>query len=1290
MTRRRTLDQGPRPDDVAIVGVAGVFPGAGDAATFWRNVVDGVDSITDAPASRWDPVFFDADAKSADRFYTRRGGFVDDVATFDPLAFGIMPVAMEGCEPDQLLALGAAAACLADAGDVHEDVDPSKVAVLIGRGGYLGDGIARLDQRVRTAQQVVEVLRSVVPGITEAQLDRVKSQFQDSLGPERPEGAIGLVPNLAASRIANRFDFQGPAYTVDAACASSLIAVEQAVDLLRSGRSDLVLAGGVHHCHDLTLWSVFSQLRALSPSGGIRPFSDAADGVLIGEGTGLMALRRLADAERDGDRVYAVIRGTGVASDGRGSSPMSPRLEGQVQAVTAAWQAAGLDPRDVGLVEAHGTATPLGDRTELATLRSFFGAYDPASGPRAVLGSVKSNIGHAMPAAGAAGMIKAALALHHRVLPPTLHAEEPHADVESTRFRLLSQAEPWEGDGERLAGVNAFGFGGINAHVVLSEAPGRDHEGGPGATLTTASGERPAPAPTADEEIILLAGTDAIDLLRQLDELTASGRTATTVVPPADAGPARLAVVNPDERRLTLARKVLARGTAFRGRNDVWFDPTGLLRDGEVCFLFPGVEPEFDPQVDDLAELLGLPWISTASAADGVQGQGIGITEVGHFLADALAAIGVRPDQIAGHSLGEWTGHVVSGMIPYEHVHTMLAGLRPGVMEFPDVVFVALGCGVEVAGEIIDGVADAHVSHDNCPRQSIVCAPQAAVPELLARAKERRVMAQEMPFRSGFHSPLFAPYVDGLLQLFRTLPMSPAAVPLWSATTLEPYPDDEASIQALATRHLLEPVRFRELTLKLHARGVRAFVQVGSGSLNGFLDDTLRGEDVLTVSALPAPGARSSHSSVGQLRRVAAALWSAGYDVDLAPLGHGDRSGRRDPKDRSGRTVEGAPRDDVRPSPRAGMPVRLGSTLVRDLTPLAPQAPSGVTAPGTAPELPAPTPTTSPFASEFQALVRDATQAAQQVVAAAGSAVRPAVRRAARPATRPVATRHVQQAPARVLTPTAQESETVLELSVAAQPWWGDHAFYPQPEGWECLEDRFPLVPMTALIEMLADEAQKLVPGSVVVAVEQVRAFKWLAVEPAATVTVRATLDAEASTAAGPGSWCVKASIDGHTRAVVRLAAEHPQAPAPARPGSPARSPGSGPSSRSTPTAISSTGPPTRASPPSRPSAPTGSPATWRPSRSPGRCSTTPASSSASGSRPAPTRTGSSCRPRSTASPSSGRTPSPAPWSGAWSPAPRWRRRTCAPTSSSPSTAGCGAASRGGRTVASRATTASS
>ena len=1100
-------------DGIAIVGMAALYPGAPTLDAFWANIRSGFDAITDVPASRLDPVFFDADAKGADRFYCRRGGFVDDLATFDPLAFGIMPNAVDSVEPDQLLALAAAAAALTDAGGAHERVDPGKVAVILGRGGYVGDGVARLDQRVRTAQQLVETLRELVPGINEDRLQQVKVEFQERLGPERPESSIGLVPNLAASRIANRFDLRGAAYTIDAACASSLIAVDHAVDQLRSGRADVVLAGGVHHCHDLTLWSVFSQLRALSPTGEIRPFSEAADGILVGEGTGILVLKRLADAERDGDRTYAVIRGTGVASDGRDASLMSPRPEGQVLAVEQAWRASGLDPASVGLIEAHGTATPVGDRTELETLRTVFGPPDDRGRDdphgRAGLGSVKSMIGHAMPAAGAAGLIKAALAVFHGELPPTLHVEEPNAAIAGTRFRLVTEVEPWTGDRLRVAGVNAFGFGGINAHVVLTESPGR---GSPTrstpAVVSVPVSAAPSSAEADAEVVLLLAGADAADLAAQLEAWTPSmGREL--LLP--SGGPARLAIVAPDPRRLQLARKVLERGTAFRGRNDVWFDPDGLgTHGGKVAFLFPGVEPVFDPRVDDVADRLGIEWPGLVEGASALETQGRGIVAVGRLLADALGMLGVRPDVVAGHSLGEWTGQIVSGMIPGAFVEDFLQGLGPGGIEVSDVVFVALGCGADVAAELVEGLGDAYVSHDNCPHQSVICAPASTVAVAVERARGRKVLAQELPFRSGFHSPLFAPFVSAMAQQFGAIPLTTPTVPLWSATTVEPYPDDPAGIAALAGRHLVEQVRFRELVDNLHADGVRAFVQVGTGSLIGFVDDTLRDDDILSIAANTA-----KQTGVGQLRRVAAALWSIGRDVHFAPLGHD--------------VIGAAPPAPAPPS--SARPLLLGSALVRHLTPLdlavstdADRAAAlGDAEPGS-------------ILAEFRAAMDEASASARQVLDAVASGRRPiAPSRAPGPP-------HAAPAPVPV---EVSVHETVHALSVTEQPHWLDHSFYEQPAGWPCIEDTFPLVPMTAILEMLAAEAEALVPGQVTVALESVRAFKWLAVEPPVAVTVRATLDGEVG-GGQDGTTLVRSSIERHARAQVRVAPTYPSPPQPA------------------------------------------------------------------------------------------------------------------------------------------------
>ncbi|MGN6692901.1 MAG: 4'-phosphopantetheinyl transferase superfamily protein, partial [Aquihabitans sp.] len=961
-----------------------------------------------------------------------------------------------------------------------------------------------------------------------------------------------------------------------------------------SGAADVVLAGGVHHCHDLTLWSVFCQLRALSPTEVIRPFSRNADGILVGEGTGLFVLKRVADAERDGDRIYAVIRGTGVASDGAGASLMNPRPEGQVLAVEQAWAASGLDPATVGLIEAHGTATPVGDRTELETLRAVFGA-DDGSRPRAGLGSVKSMIGHAMPAAGAAGLAKTALAIFHGELPPTLHVDEPNEALADTRFRLLSETEPWEtAAGEaRTAGVNAFGFGGINAHVVLTEHPslrtgsrsapatgetaasstdvaplaGTGSRSGPEPSGTAASsaiaptgepvgsGSGLTPVAAATEEVLLLAGRDAPDLLAQLDRWTAG--QPVLAVPGPDDGPARLAIVEPNDRRLTLARKVLERGTPFRGRNDVWFEPgddTGI-RGGKVAFLFPGVEPVFEPRVDDVAEQLGIAWDGLAEGVPPLERQGRGIVQVGLLLDEALEKIGVRPDLAAGHSLGEWTGQIVSGQIPTTYVDDFLDSLQPGSIEVSDVVFVALGAGVEVASALVEGLDDAYVSHDNCPHQSVICAPAASMAVAVERAKERKVLAQELPFRSGFHSPLFAPFVASMAEQFSGIPLTVPDVPMWSATTVAPYPDDPAGITELSGRHLVEPVRFRELADALYADGARTFVQVGTGSLLGFIDDTLRDADILTISANTA-----KQTGIDQLRRVAAALWSVGHAIDFAPLGHVTTPNPTPtPTDRTSY----ASTTDSSSSPTkfaggagGGQPLVLGSTLIRDLTPIDRPVADGPSDAEWA-ELDAP----GPLIDEFRGGLADASAAALDVLRAARDSKRSLatpVTRSITPPIPPSATSYASTTETS-LSPTKFEQggegegeasvgpslkETVHHLSVADQPFWLDHAFYEQPAGWPVVDDLFPLVPMTAIIEMLQHAAEDLVPGTVATRVEAIRAFKWLTVHPPTAVTVRATRDGDGADPA-TGETTVKTSIDKHARATVVVAPAYPEPPAP-------------------------------------------------------------------------------------------------------------------------------------------------
>jgi 3-oxoacyl-(acyl-carrier-protein) synthase/phosphopantetheinyl transferase len=1088
--------------------MAAVFPAAPDLETYWDNLVGGVDAITEVPAERWDPVFYDPAAAGVDRFYCRRGGFVDAQGVLDPAALGIVPAAVAGAEPDQLLSLALAARALADAGGEATGARRERTGVIVGRGGYLTPGVARLDQRVRVAEQLVVALRSLLPDLGDDQLAAVRAEFVGRLGPTGPETAIDLVPNLAASRVANRLDLGGPAYTVDAACASSLLAVDQAVSELAGGRCDLVLAGGVHLCHDVTLWSVFTQLGALSRAGRCRPFDRRADGLLIGEGGAMLVLQRLEDAERAGSRIYAVIAGTGVTSDGRGASLLRPSVEGQVRCLEAGWRAAGLDPADLGLVEAHGTATPTGDAAEVETLRRVLGP--PAAGRAPVaLGSVKSMIGHAMPAAGAAGLVKAALALHRAVLPPTLHAEEGLEALAGSGLALQAEAAEWDAPAAaRVAAVNAFGFGGINGHVVLTGHPSDDPRAAP-----ARRGRIPARAAAeAREAVLLLAAPDRDGLRRALDEAAAAGLPAG---PPRSApagGPARLALCRPTTERLDLARRVLERGRPWRGRSDLWCTDRPLAAGpGAVAFVFPGVEPTFEPRVDDVAAHFGLPLPALATSetvAEDLETLGRSLVAVGRLLDGVVRRLGLAPAAVAGQSIGEWSGMISTEMIPPAEVDGFIDTLRPGSLRVPGVAFGALGCDVEAAEALAASHPGVEVSHDNCPHQAIVCGPDDEVAALLEEAKGARILGQILPFRSGFHTARFAPFLDPFRQALARLPLQPPAVPLWSATTCAPYPEDPEAVRALALSHLVHRVRFRELALALHGAGLRLFVQVGVGSLPGLLEDSLAGRDLVAVATN-----HPKRSGLDQLGRALAACWVEGVEgLDFAGLADGAAPG---PASR-------------RTGPLAPLP--LASPLVR-LDPLV--RPAGTR--GVAPGRPVAGPGAPRAAVALDALLDAVTDSAAAVTRALAD--RPAPPRDGAPqpgAPQPAAPQ--PDAPARPgpRTPGTRH----LRLGLDTWPALADHCFYRQPPGWDDPADRFPVVPMTALVELMVAEAEALAPGLVAGRVEEVRALRWLAVAPAVEVALRT-----AELPGGPGERRIRVTLEGYAAATVVLTPSWPTPP---------------------------------------------------------------------------------------------------------------------------------------------------
>ncbi|MCK6525953.1 polyketide synthase, partial [Myxococcota bacterium] len=441
--------EGPAP--IAIISLAGRFPGAPDIEDYWRLLVEGRDAVREVPKSRWDPAeWYDPDPKAPGKTYSRRGGFLDDIAGFDADFFRMSPREAEVVDPQQRLLLEVAWEALERAG--YAGADGARTAVFVGA----------------TYTNYLEELRAAG-------------------APLSGHLALGNSRALMANRLSWTLNLGGPSATVDTLCSSSLFAVQAAVESLRRGECDLALAGGAYVVLSAWYYVVLSRMGVLSPDGRCKTFDAGADGYVPGEGVGLVALKRLDDALRDGDPLVAVIRGVATNHDGRSTSLSAPNPAAQARLVRAALTDAGMRPEELGYVEVHGTGTSLGDPVEWEGLSQVF-RDGPTRRQQVALSAVKSNLGHLEPAAGVAGLIKAALAVQRGVIPPSLHLQRPNPFIPfvPSAFYVPDRATPWPG--RRAAGVSSFGMGGANAHVVLEEPPARPaREADPGPWLLTVS-----------------------------------------------------------------------------------------------------------------------------------------------------------------------------------------------------------------------------------------------------------------------------------------------------------------------------------------------------------------------------------------------------------------------------------------------------------------------------------------------------------------------------------------------------------------------------------------------------------------------------------------------------------------------------------------------------------------------------------------------------------------------------------------------------------------------------------
>jgi acyl transferase domain-containing protein/phosphopantetheinyl transferase/acyl carrier protein len=911
--------------DIAVIGMACLFPGAPDLGTYWRNIVGKVSAIGEPPPGWAGSDIFDPESREPDRIYSQRGGFLGDIARFDPTAYGVMPLAVDGAEPEHFLALRVAHEALLDAGYLDRPFDREKAGVILGRGTFLNRGSVTALQHGLVLDQTLGLLKRLHPEYRDEDLREIKRELRASLPPFNAETAPGLVSNVMCGRIANRLDLKGPNYAVDAACASSLVALDSGVRELQSGRCDLMLVGGVSVSTPPIVFMVFCQLNALSRRGQIRPFDVEADGVLLGEGIGMVVLKRREEAERDGDRIYAVIKGVGIASDGRALAVLAPRVEGEELALRRAYEAAGVSPATVELIEAHGTGTPIGDATEINALRRVFGER---AGRYAScgLGSVKSMISHTIPAAGVAGLIKVAMALYQKTLPPTLNVETPNPkfELERTPFYINTETRPWihGGRAPRRAGVNAFGFGGINAHVILEEHAPDDK-------VAVPSYQGPW-----DSEVVVLQGADRADLIAQGDRLRCylAGTPAATLHDIAytvntelHEGTERLALIagstsELDQKlRYALGRLADPACARIKDVSGIFFFEEPLGRQGTVAFLFPGEGAQYVNMLADLC--LHFPEVRACfdrvdrvfldNGRDYVPSQVVfpppfpverdesalwqvdcaiaSVFSANRALAALLSDLGVTPAAVAGHSSGEYAALLFGGAVEVSGEEELLQlGLdlntfHASVEErIPAAVLVTVGAvrpGM-IAAVVEHGPGPIHVTMDNCPHQVVLCGTEESAAAAIQTLRSRGAICSVLPFERAYHTPLFESVSRELEPFYRRLRFVPPRMAIYSCATAAPVSADPEEIRKLAVAQWASPVRFRETVEAMHADGVRVFVEVGPrGNLSGFVNDTLRGRPHVSV-----PMNVAHRSGITQLNHAVGLLAAHGVSLQLGPL----------------------------------------------------------------------------------------------------------------------------------------------------------------------------------------------------------------------------------------------------------------------------------------------------------------------------------------------------------------------------------------------------------------------
>ena len=934
---------------VAVVGVGAILPDAPNAGAYWENLTSGRYSISEADSSRWDPaLYFDPDPRAPDKTYSTLGGWVRDW-DWSPLEWRlpIPPKVGDAMDRTQKWSVIAGREALLDYGYPARPLDPDRTAVVLGN-AMAGDLHYLTSLRAYFPEYAEELSNApsfiaLPPDVRSAIVDEMHSGVRRRFPDITEDTMPGELANIIAGRVANLFDFHGPNFVVDAACASALAAIGAAIEGLEFGHYDAVLTGGIDANMGVNSFIKFCKIGALSATG-TRPYHDGADGFVMGEGAAIFLLKRLADAEQAGDHVYAVIRGIGGSSDGRGKGITAPNPVGQEFAVARAWKNAGFAPTTATYIEGHGTSTRVGDVVEVESLSRVFAdlGLKPGSIP---LGSVKSNIGHLKSAAGAAGMLKAIKALDTRVIPPSLGNGDPNPNIDFGRSPLFINRELREWKAEpgqvRSAGVSAFGFGGTNFHVVLEEyIPGRLVVDDGTATHAMVTPE-PTPRVTGDvlktplRGALVIGADDETGVLTALRTIAAEA-AAGAAPPPAPPGeadlhaPVRLAIDYGDAAELAaksqraiaaletdnamawipLANQgvYLGRGgphlTAFlyTGQGSQYVNMLATLRHTEpiVAAMFEEADRVMEP-------ILGRPLThfifadesdETAVAAAEAELRQTEITQPAVLAVDIaitrlMAAYGIAPDMVMGHSLGEYGALVASGAMSFEDALHAVAG-RGREMAHVSVddsglmaaVFAPIDA-IEAALDRVDGYVV--IANINSTKQAVIGGATRAVEEAMELLAQGGAQVVPLSVSHAFHTEIVAPASEPLGRILTRLRLESPAIPVVANVDGEFYPMGPNVVPkmiGILERQIASPVQFVKGLRTLYNEGCRTFVEMGpKRALQGMAADVLGDDPEVRTLGTNHP----KIGDIGSFNQALCGLYAAGLgfgvpDAPAAPV----------------------------------------------------------------------------------------------------------------------------------------------------------------------------------------------------------------------------------------------------------------------------------------------------------------------------------------------------------------------------------------------------------------------